>query len=69
MSNAGDIKEFDVVRMLSEYPPDMIEDGAEQAAAKLTDLELCYLIAAYELRRPRVITRTLSEAVATRDTA
>ena len=59
--------EWDVVATISGYPHDMIHDAAEAVAARLTDKELCYVLASYALRQPRVISRTVTDAVLARD--
>ena len=59
--------EWDVLSTISAYPVQMIHDSAEAVASRLTDIELCYLLASYELRRPRIIKRTLTDEVMARD--
>jgi hypothetical protein len=59
--------EWDVVTTLAHYPPNMIHECAESAATRLTENELCFLIASYVLKLPRVHHRTMTDAVLARD--
>jgi hypothetical protein len=59
--------ELEVFRALQGYPRDMIMAGAAQALTKLTAQEALYLLAGFELARPRVYRRTVTENVATGD--
>jgi len=52
---------------MENYPVEMIHECAEQVAKRLTDQEMCWLLASYELHRPKIFKRTMSDAVRARD--
>ena len=59
--------EWDVLQTLKSCPDVMINDCAREAVKRLTHKEACYILAAYELQRPRVVKAIISDGVVARD--
>jgi hypothetical protein len=59
----------EVRRILGNYPDEMIHANAAQVILEKTMLpaELHWVLASFELSRPRVITRSVVEALNTKD--
>ena len=59
--------EFSVLSTMENYPIEMIHECAEKVAERLTDQEMTWLLASYELHRPKIFKRTITDAVRARD--
>jgi hypothetical protein len=59
----------EVKRILGSYPDAMVHDSAASVISEkqLMPAELAWLLASFELSRPRVITRNVTDNLATRD--
>lgn len=58
---------MEVGHVLAQFPSDMIHAEAARVRAKLTDRDAALLIASYELHKPRVHERTVTDAVRVRE--
>jgi hypothetical protein len=59
--------EAQVRQFMMEYPEDMIHACAKAAMNSITERDTMWILAAYEMSKPRVINRTVTERLNAKD--